>query len=493
MNSSGDSGSQTSWGDAGPGSSFKSWQSALFLDDENRKFLGEFRDPGRVEGTAVYLILSAKPDKEPWMGFSIRFLLGPSNDHDGFGIRYRANRTYGTPTALRQYRPFVKLPRGGFTYTAEAIPKGHTLHGRAWKKKNDFTLLKVSLEKGFHANIGGYCMPFAYPYHMADSWFNDNAPIAGTKPLRQLLEQREFTILVCATHNEILSKWHENILPPPFSNPYGRQHTWDMHRYQAMIPWAQGYQFEPAWFFHDDNSHLAALTQSQVQGAVWLRNSADSIATLELSALFTDARLDVLESTYYVIVPIKKHYNPDTSLAWKHLSRRSALQLCLCDDPKAVEWEARIVHRPHDTNTIKAAGFDCERKVDAICQFHPKAMPPNPVAVGLRTDASGQLLQAIPMDLQLKMSYHRDLLHGTGFYSTMRQQGTEVLQDANYYHWALPTVDILDGIDKTHVDAMMEEVALADRPRLRNYLGKRPLGLGIITGISSSDACCRSF
>lgn len=200
-------------------------------------------------------------------------------------------------------------------------------------------------------------MPFAYPYHMADAWFNDNAPIAGTKPLRELLEQREFTILVCATHNEILSKWHENILPPPFSYPYGRQHTWNMHRYQAMIPWAQGYQFEPAWSFHDDNSHLAALTQSQVQGAVWLRNSADSIATLELSALFIDARMDALKSTYYVIVPIKKHYNPDTSSAWKHLSQRSVLQLCLCDDPKAVEWEARIVHHPHDTNAIKTAGF----------------------------------------------------------------------------------------------------------------------------------------
>lgn len=120
-------------------------------------------------------------------------------------------------------------------------------------------------------------------------------------------------------------------------------------------------------------------------------------------------------------------------------------------------------------------------------------MPSNPVAVGLRTDASGQLLQAIPMDLQLKMSYHRDLLRGTGFHPTMRQQGTGVLQDANYYHWALPTVDILDGIDKTHVDAMMEEVPQADRPRLRNYLGKRPLGLGMITGVSSSDACRSLF
>jgi hypothetical protein len=48
MNDSGDSGSQTSWGDAGPGSSFKSWESALFLDDENRKFLGKFKDLGRV-------------------------------------------------------------------------------------------------------------------------------------------------------------------------------------------------------------------------------------------------------------------------------------------------------------------------------------------------------------------------------------------------------------------------------------------------------------
>ena len=200
-------------------------------------------------------------------------------------------------------------------------------------------------------------MPFANPNNVADPWFNDNAPIAGSKPLRELLEQREFTILVCATHKEIISKWHENILPPPFSYPYGRQHAWNMHRYQAMIPWAQGHQFEPAWSFHDDNSHLAALTQSQVQGAVWPRNSADSIATLELSALFIYARMDASESTYYVIVPIKKHYNPDTRSAWQHLSQHPVLQLCLCDDPKAVEWEARIVHHPHSINAIKTAKF----------------------------------------------------------------------------------------------------------------------------------------
>lgn len=68
----------------------------------------------------------------------------------------------------------------------------------------------------------------------------------------------------------------------------------------------------------------------------------------------------------------------------------------------------------------------------------------------------------------------------------MHKQSTGALQDANYYHWALPAVHILDDIAKTHVDAMMEEVPLADRPRLRRYLGKRPLGLGIITGVGNS-------
>lgn len=219
------------------------------------------------------------------------------------------------------------------------------------------TLLKVSLEKGAYARIDGYCMPFASPGNVTDTWFNNNAPIAGSKPLRELLEQREFTILVCATRTIIVLKWHENILPRPFSYPYGREHSWNRDRYQAMLPWAQGHEFAPAWSFHDDNAHVAALTQSQVQGFVWLRNAADSIATVELSALFIDARMGAPGSTYYVVVPINKHYRPETRSAWQHLSQGQVLQLYLCDDPKAAEWVARIVHHPHGINTVKTSEF----------------------------------------------------------------------------------------------------------------------------------------
>lgn len=75
MNQNGDSGSQTSSGDTGPRGSFKSWSSALFLDDDNQNFLGNFNESGRVAGTAVYLVWSAKPDVDPWTGISISFCL----------------------------------------------------------------------------------------------------------------------------------------------------------------------------------------------------------------------------------------------------------------------------------------------------------------------------------------------------------------------------------------------------------------------------------
>lgn len=280
---------------------------------------------------------------------------------------------------------------------------------------------------------------------------------------------------------------------------------------------------------------------------MWLRNAADRIATLEFSALFIDAGLGAQGTTYYVIVSIGKHYKSVAPSAWEHLARDEILQLRMRKDPEAAEWDARILHHPQNIDILEASDLDefrlvllshrrpktgpsehriqasgpysntevgerkrhdgwnlislqfrantadCKRKVDAVCQFHPNAMPSRPITTGLLTNAGGQFTKSIPLDLQLKMSYHRDLLRGTGFHPTMRQQARGALQDANYYHWALPTVGILDAIDKTHVNAMMEEVPLADRSRLRNYLGKRPLGLGIITGVSNLNNCYFRF
>ncbi|KAJ4327039.1 hypothetical protein N0V84_002538 [Fusarium piperis] len=348
-----DSGSENSSRDVGFS---KSWPCAVFLDEENQKSIGKFRSPGFFKETEAFLTWSAKPHAEPWMGFSIRFILGRRNDDDGFGVRYKANLKYGIPTPLRKYWLLVKFPRGRFTYTAEAVTKGHSLHGRVWKKKTEFTLLKVSLEKDSHAKIDGYCVPFANPGNVAHTWFNDNAPIAGSKPLPELLDQRTFTILVCS--EDVLSRWNEATLPKPFSYTYGKQHTWDMDRYQTMLPKVRGGQFAPAWSFHDDNSHLAALTQSQVQGAMWLRNAADRIATLEFSALFIDAGVGTEGTTYYVIVSIGKHYKSEVPSVWWHLAGGEILQLSIHKDPEAVEWDARILHHPQHIDIFESSDLN---------------------------------------------------------------------------------------------------------------------------------------
>lgn len=81
-----DSGSENSSSDVGFS---KSWPCAVFLDEENQTSIGKFRSPRFVKDTNASLTWSAKPETEPWMGFSIRFALGRGNDDDGFGIRYQ--------------------------------------------------------------------------------------------------------------------------------------------------------------------------------------------------------------------------------------------------------------------------------------------------------------------------------------------------------------------------------------------------------------------
>lgn len=96
-------------------------------------------------------------------------------------------------------------------------------------------------------------------------------------------------------------------------------------------------------------------------------------------------------------------------------------------------------------------------------------------------------------DLKFKMALHRDLLRGNGFYDTLVPRVIEDLGKINLNNDEakavlprhLPVVKFIK-LDKDHVNALFEEVALADRHRFCKYLSSRPLGLGCITGVSYS-------
>lgn len=49
----------------------------------------------------------------------------------------------------------------------------------------------------------------------------------------------------------------------------------------------------------------------------------------------------------------------------------------------------------------------------------------------------------------------------------------------------LPTINYFEAVDPRYIDALLAEALPQDRERFHRYMSDRPLGLGIVTGVSS--------
>ncbi|KAL6407074.1 uncharacterized protein AUP68_09900 [Ilyonectria robusta] len=132
---------------------------------------------------------------------------------------------------------------------------------------------------------------------------------------------------------------------------------------------------------------------------------------------------------------------------------------------------------------------DFERKVNAVCNFSPSANPTNPSLFGLDPNSK----DPIPDSLATRLSLHRALLRGQGFWKVMLHgprerrelegnMGDLRLEDKKSMHMArLPVINLLDKVSESFIAALMEEALVVDRGRFQKYLTTTRLGLAIIT------------
>lgn len=97
------------------------------------------------------------------------------------------------------------------------------------------------------------------------------------------------------------------------------------------------------------------------------------------------------------------------------------------------------------------------------------------------------------------MDLYRDLMRGTGFFRSLveeklsSQLGAVSLDESVATApalWQLPIVDFMAIEDVSYLNALLDQVLPEDRDRFRNYLANRPLGLALITSVSS-NTCSR--
>lgn len=231
--------------------------------------------------------------------------------------------------------------------------------------------------------VKGFGMPFANRGHPSEGFINGDDQIHG-KTLVDILQQDIFRFVVAAP-DQILEMHCAQEMPAPFRYPYGQEHFWDEGRYDEILPETKGKQFAPAISFDDDNEHMAALTQSQVQDVMWVHKTALEIADIPLQGYFVPAREGPVAEcdSFYAIVPLSKAFLDKYEDAWRRLIKNPLLTLEVWekkDDEVGVEWTARIQEasqgidvldcHPLDTNDLVLhVRKPCEE--DLKCDFIP--------------------------------------------------------------------------------------------------------------------------
>lgn len=161
--------------------------------------------------------------------------------------------------------------------------------------------------------------------------------------------------------------------------------------------------------------------------------------------------------------------------------------------------------------------MEAERQVKAISRFDADAQPSCLAGTDLPLDPeTGAIADDLTPEqykvlegLCDRMSLHRDIMRGAGFFDWMTAKTPRVpawaaaktpvteahviegierleIKPKGTYLRPLPTVNFLDIEDQAYVACILQEALPEDCVRFRGYLSNRPLGLGIITTVRTS-------
>ncbi|KPM45180.1 hypothetical protein AK830_g1349 [Neonectria ditissima] len=509
---------------------FKTWmKKCALLPDETNDVLFGGKSLGVETDVTTMVTTYASADSDPWMGFIIHFPLGASNEDDGFGIVHKSEKldrlnSSTKPTEVSQI--VIKFPRGQTTRVISALHAGK--RDLFPGVKGGLSILDVSLVDDAIVQIEGFGMPFANPGHPAEDWILKGLPIAAGKTLLDILEQRSFQFVINSPPHVLEGVWDDAKFPQPFSYPYGTDHTWNESKFQSLLERERGHQFAPCWGFREDNEHLAALVHSQVQDVMWVHNAAQAIGDVMFRAYFVTIGDNEIDQ-YFAIIPQTLLFREQFDSAWCRLIKDGTLQLRIWDDGisdgevNSALWDAKMIDHPKSLDALSSHPLekydlvlmvrramdyrrgpdfevktfgdrasadyalqqdklpDYRRKVYGVCRFHPDADVSNPAVFGLPEidpqDPESHNVP-IPAGLRYRMSMHRDLVRGTGFWKTLRYGTVHPARGLSLP--SLPVSNLLN-ISEEYIEALMQEALPEDRTRFRNYLSERTLGLGVIT------------
>ncbi|KAL6407075.1 hypothetical protein AUP68_09901 [Ilyonectria robusta] len=307
---------------------------AMLIDGPDDRLFGG-KTLGVDTDITMTMVVYRPTDTNPWKGFSVEFPFGATNEESGFGMSHKIDRQGSyQPIPTTALRLSVEFPRDLAYFEFEPIDDGR--RELIAKPVGEMSVVKVYLKEGAEVDVEGFGLPFANPGHPAEAWleYPDIAPVVGTKTLLSILLQRQFTFIVSLSVGDTKAQLLVD-LPEPFSYPFGTEHSWDIERYPKQVHgnkvpsyrvWlslgsftneSKGKQFLAGWSYDDDNSHLAAVTQSQVQDVFWLHEASVAIKEHLLPAYFVKKPSASGQARrYYAIIRLTFDFKGRYDAAW---------------------------------------------------------------------------------------------------------------------------------------------------------------------------------
>ncbi|KAF4947774.1 hypothetical protein FGADI_10168 [Fusarium gaditjirri] len=485
------------------------------------------KDLGVATSIATSLLALRTPDKDSYLGLVIEFPLPDELESIGFGKCHRIDRNTRKPTPSNTRKLTLKFPREDIDITYRAASEEDTARYPAVKKL--MTWVKVSLGNNAEISVKGFGMPYSNPGHPAEDWLRspDSTTVIDGMCLQDIILQRHFSFLVLHPDGVLRKRWSVASLAPKFDYGYGADQSWDMDRYMKQLHDVKGHRFQTSWSFDTDLTHVTVLAQSLVQDFMWIQKTCLDMTTEMGSAYFVKNPASRHSERWYVIVRMDRQFWKD--IEWSQACIHGTMKLVMHSgldelpeswtDDLSERWAARICHDPEEVSALNQHPLtekdfvirnrvsfewdlqlhDAKRQVDAVCDLLPSATPnrlffrdqdPKGSELGVNKD-------------KLRMSLHRDLLRGDGFWQTMMSPdwATDEMagpmgdldlggQRKRLTLPMLPSVNLLKDDGRSGwADALFSEVSEADQCPLRNYLSNRPLGFDwlIIQGSNTDD------
>lgn len=210
------------------------------------------------------------------------------------------------------------------------------------------SLLTVRLNSDAHVEVDGFGMPFANIQDAEiDQYVNKYKPIVGNITLPSILRQREFVLAVRHPRTRLESLLNECWMPPPFSYPYGKDHTWDVDRFRThSLDNRDKQQYRAAYSFEDDNSYVAVASNFDAQDVLWVQDDAEDIQKQMFPAYLSPKDPELTDpadprSRFYVIVPMNKEFRMKHKATWPRLVQGGTCKVVLKTDADAngcVKW-----------------------------------------------------------------------------------------------------------------------------------------------------------